>query len=107
VTTRILLVTVGLVIAFVGYVAWAIEAEYGSGTNFRVESQPDGTQIVYDVDEQAQTSTPVLEGSKQEASAYMERRRAEGESFIVPGLVIALGGVLALVGFLPFRKGGT
>jgi hypothetical protein len=106
---RVVLVLLSLVVAFVGYVAWSIEDEYGSGTNFAVEHPQDGTTvIVYDVDEQ-NGQTKVFEGSMQEAEAYMEQRRAEGESFVVPGLILALGAVLLIVALLPSRraKGGT
>lgn len=76
--SRVLIAVVGLLVAFVGWVAWSIEGEYGSGTLFVVETHQDGSAIVYDVDEQEGTRTPVFEGSQQEAVAFMERRRSEG-----------------------------
>ncbi len=101
---RILLVLVGLAVVMVGWFSWSLEQEYGSGTNFGLEIKPDDTVVVYDVDEQAGTRSPVFEGSSQDAEAYMERRRAEGESFVIPGLVVALGVVLVVVGLLPFQR---
>jgi hypothetical protein len=92
---RILLLLVGLAVGLVGLFAWSFEQEYGSGANFGLESR-DGTVVVYDVDEQAGTESPVFQGSAQQAQAYMERRRAEGESFVIPGLIVALGAVLVL-----------
>ncbi len=95
---------VGLVVALVGWFAWSIEQEYGSGTNFYLEMKPGHMVVVYDVDEQAGTRSPVFEGSSQDAEAYMERRRAEGESFVIPGLIIAFGVVLVVVGLLPLQR---
>jgi hypothetical protein len=96
-------VLVGLAVGLVGLFAWSFEQEYGSGTNFAIENR-DGTLVVYDVDEQAGTESPVFEGPAQEAHAYIERRRAEGESFVIPGLIVALGAVLVVAGLLPFRR---
>ena len=96
--SKVMLVILGLLVIFGGWVAWTIEDEYGSGTNFKVQTSQDGAVIVYDVDEQG-TDAMVFEGSEQEAQAYMEQRRAEGKSFVVPGVVIAVGALL-LVGAL-------
>lgn len=101
---RILLVLVGLAVVIAGWLSWSFEQEYGSGTNFGLKIKPDKTVVVYDVDEQPGTKSPVFEGSSQDAEAYMEQRRAEGESFVIPGLVVALGVVLFVVGLLPFRR---
>jgi hypothetical protein len=102
---RLLLACIGLVTAFVGYVAWGIEDEYGSGTNFSLEVDgegPDAHTIVYDVIEQPPGGrVKVFEGTQEDAFAYMDRRRSAGESFVVPGLIIGLGAVLLLAALLP------
>lgn len=94
---RMLLVLVGLVVMFAGLVAWGVEDEYGSDTNFKIEIRPEGRAFVYDVDEQAQSGSPVFEGTAQEAAAYVDRRRAEGESFVVPALIVGAGATLVVV----------
>ena len=70
---RVLIAVLGLVVAFVGLVAWSIEGEYGSGRNFLIQTHQGGPAIVYDVDEEEGTRTQVFEGSPREALAYMER----------------------------------
>ena len=102
--SRVLIAVVGLLVAFVGWVAWSIEGEYGSGTPFVVETHQDGSAIVYDVDEQEGTRTPVFEGSQQEAVAFMERRRSEGENFLLPALIIVAGALLVVVALVPLRR---
>jgi hypothetical protein len=44
-----LLVFIGLVVTFAGLIAWGWEDEYGSGTNFFVKTEQDGSVVVYDV----------------------------------------------------------
>jgi hypothetical protein len=64
----------------------------GSGTDFFVKTEGDDSVVVYDVNEEReQARTKVFQGTMQEAAAYIERRRAEGESFLIPGLVIVAG----------------
>lgn len=101
---RVLIAVLGLLVAFVGLVAWSIEGEYGSDTNFVVETHHNRPAIVYDVDEQQGTRTPVFEGSKQEALAYIERRRSEGENFLLPGLIIAAGAMLVVLALVPLGR---
>ena len=101
---RGLIAVLGLVVAFVGLVAWSIEGEYGSGTNFLIQTHQGGPAIVYDVDEEEGTRTQVFEGSPREALAYMERRRSEGENFLIPTLVIAAGAVLVMLALVPLGR---
>jgi len=101
---RIALALVGVVLLVSSFVGWAIENEYGSGTNFAIEGQGQGNVIVFDIDEQAGTRARVFEGSTEEAQAYIEQRQAEGKSFLFPGSLLALGGVLLLVAVLYPRK---
>jgi hypothetical protein len=101
---RVLIAILGFVVAFVGLVAWSIEGEHGSGTNFLVETHQDGSAIVYDVDEQAGTRTPAFEGSQREAQEYMKRRRSEGENFLLPALIIAAGAMLVVFALVPLGR---
>ena len=82
-------------------VAWSWEDEYGSGLNFVVERAQDGTETVYEVADSSQTK--VFVGSHRAAVAYTEGRRAEGESFVVPGLIIAAGALLVVFALIPKR----
>lgn len=103
---RVALVVVGLIIAFAGTVAWSLENEYGSGLNFSLSSTAGGNWVVSQIDEQGGTSSVVFEGSQEEATAYTEEQRAAGESFLVPGLVIAAGVlVVAVAVFWPLLAG--
>ena len=103
---RVGLVVVGLIVIFVGMVAWSFEDEYGSDTNFAMQGPPGGNVIVYDVDEQAGTNTPVFEGPEEEAMAYVEQRRSVGRDFLVPGLAIAVGVTMVLAGILTRSRTG-
>jgi hypothetical protein len=95
---RVALVLVGIVLLGAGWLAWIQEEKIGSGTNFLVAvtqgNRMDGSAIVYDVDEEAGTRTKVFEGSPEEAQEYTAARGAEGKSFVTPGRLFALGGVL-------------
>jgi hypothetical protein len=98
--TRTLVIVLGVVAALAGLVAWTIEDQYGSGLDFTLRPR-DGQIAVYE----AQTgSEPVFIGSRDEANEYMERRRAAGESFVVPGAIIAAGVILVLVGAFVGRR---
>lgn len=101
---RVVIAVLGLLVALVGVVAWSIEGEYGSGTNFLVETHQDGPAIVYDVDEEKGTRTQVFEGSPREAVAYMERRKSEGENFLLPALVIVAGAMLVVLALVPLGR---
>jgi hypothetical protein len=102
------LACIGLVTAFAGFVAWGIEDEYGSGTNFLVEVEGEGPQahtIVYDLVEQPPGRTiKVFEGTQEDAFTSMERRRSAGESFVVPALIIGFGAALLLAALLPYPR---
>ena len=96
---RIGLIVLGLVAILGGVFAWTIEDQYGSGLDFTLKPR-DGQTYVYE----AQTgSEPVFVGSRDEADEYMEQRRAAGESFVVPGAVIAAGAIVVIVGALVGR----
>jgi len=66
-----------------------------------VERAQDGTETVYEVADASQTK--VFVGSHRAAVAYTEGRRAEGESFVVPGLIIAAGALLVVFALIPKR----
>jgi hypothetical protein len=79
---------------------WTVEDQYGSRLDFTLKLR-DGQTYVYE----SQTgSEPVFVGSRDEANEYMEQRRAAGESFVVPGAIIAAGAILVIVGVLAGRR---
>jgi hypothetical protein len=91
---RIGLIVLGLVAALGGLVAWSIEDEYGSGLDYSLIPRG-GSTFVYE--EQA-GQEPVFVGSRVEAFEYMDQKRAAGESFVLPGAIIATGAILVIVG---------
>jgi hypothetical protein len=97
---RIVLIVLGLVVVLGGLFAWTVENEYGSGLDFSLRPR-DGQTAVY---EAQAGSEPVFVGSRDEASEYMEQRRAAGESFVVPGAIIAAGAILVIVGAFAGRR---
>jgi hypothetical protein len=108
---RVALAVVGVIVVFVGFVAWSLEDEYGSGLNFSLSSRAGGPWIVSEVDGQNGTSVVRFEGSQEDATAYMEERRSAGENFLIPGLVIVGGAILIVVAifwphFSRFRSRG-
>jgi hypothetical protein len=99
-TVRIVLIVVGLVAVLGGVFAWTIEDESGSGLDFSTRPE-DGQTAVY----QAQAGEePVFVGSRDEAFEYMEQRRAAGESFALPGAIIAAGAIVLVVGAFAGRR---
>jgi len=92
-SVRIVLIVLGAVAVLGGAVAWGIEAEYGSGLDYSIVPRGDRTYVY---EEQA-GEEPVFVGSREEAFDYMERSRAAGESFVLPGAVIAGGAILLIV----------
>lgn len=97
----------GVLVVLVGLGVWSLESEYGSGLNFSVVSE--GTvHRVLEVDEQAPEPedrfTVVFEGTEEEASAYIEQRRAEGANFVIPGLIIGVGALLVIAALIPSRR---
>jgi hypothetical protein len=104
---RVAVVVLGVLVLLVGLLAWSLESEYGSGLNFSMES--DGTvHRVFEVDEQAPApedrSTVVFEGTEEEASAYIQRRRAEGTNLVIPGLILGVGALMVVAALIPIRK---
>ena len=97
---RIVLIVFGLIVALGGLFAWTVEDELGSGLDFSLRPQ-DGQTAVYEAQAGGQ---PVFVGPRDEAFKYMERRRAAGESFVVPGAIIAAGAILILVGAFAARR---
>jgi hypothetical protein len=97
---RIVLIVLGLVAVLGGMAAWAIEDEYGSGLNYSLVPRDDRTYVY---EEQA-GEEPVFVGSRDEAFEYMEQRRAAGESFVLPGAIIAAGAILVIVGAFAGRR---
>lgn len=99
-SARIVLVVLGLVVAVGGVFAWTIEGEYGSGLDFSTK-QRDGQTAVFEAEGGEE---PVFVGTREEAADYMERRRAEGESFVLPGAIIAVGAILVFTGAFARRR---
>ncbi len=105
--SRIAVGVLGGLAVLVGLGAWSLESEYGSGLNFSVES--DGTvHRVFEVDEQAPNPedrlTVAFEGTEEEATAYIEQRRTEGTSLVIPGLIIGVGVLAVIAASFPIRK---
>lgn len=98
-TARIGLIALGIVVVFVGIVAWSIEDTYGHGLDFSTRPA-DGQVAVY---EASAGEEPVFSGSPEEAFEYMDERRATGKSFVVPALIIAAGAILVIVGAIAGR----
>jgi hypothetical protein len=98
-SARIGIIVLGLVAVLGGLFAWSIEDSYGSGLNYSLEPR-DGRTHVYE--EQA-GEEPVFIGSRDEAFEYMEQKRAAGESFVLPGAILATGATLVIVGAFAVR----
>jgi hypothetical protein len=94
------LIVVGLLTVLGGAFAWTIEDEYGSGLDFSTRPM-DGQTAVY---ETQAGEEPVFVGDRDEAFEYMEQRRAAGESFVVPGAIIAAGAIVVVVGAFAGRR---
>jgi hypothetical protein len=90
--TRTALIVGGLVAALAGLFAWTIEDQYGSGLDFSLRPR-DGQTAVYEA-----------QAGSEPVSEYMEQRRAAGESFVVPGAIIAAGAILVIVGAFAGRR---
>ena len=99
-SARIVLVVLGLVVVLGGVFAWTVEDSYGSGLDFSTRPS-DGQVAVYEAES---GDEPVFVGSRDEAFEYMERERTAGESFVLPGAVIAVGAILLLVAALAGRR---
>ena len=97
---RIVLIVLGLLVVVGGLVAWDIEDEYGSGLDFSMMPR-DGQTAVFDAQAGQE---PVFVGSRDEAFEYMERKRSAGESFVLPGAIIAAGAVVVIVGAFAGRR---
>jgi hypothetical protein len=93
-TVRIVLIVAGLVAVLGGVFAWTIEDEYGSGLDFSTRPR-NGQTAVYET----QTGEePVFVGPRDEAFEYMEQRRSAGESFVLPGVIVAAGAIVVIAG---------
>ena len=97
---RIGLIVLGLVGVLGGLVAWSIEDSYGSGLDYSLMPR-EGRTYVY---EEETGEEPVFVGSREEAFEYMEQKRASGESFVLPGAIIATGAILVIVGAFAGRR---
>jgi hypothetical protein len=97
---RIVLIVLGLLAVLGGVFAWDVEDEYGSGLDFSMMPR-DGQTAVF---EAQAGQEPVFVGSRDEAFEYMERKRSAGESFVLPGAIIAVGAILVIVGAFAGRK---
>jgi len=110
--SRWVILGVGVVVVLVGLFAWSVEDSYGSG-NFTIQPGPGNLVSVFEEDEDVSGDvgtdiTPgrraVFEGTSAEAREYMERRRATGESFVLPGAIVAVGSALIVLAFIRRRS---
>jgi hypothetical protein len=99
-SVRIVLIVLGLLVLLGGAFAWSVEGEYGSRLDFSTKPR-DGQTAVF---EAQSGEEPVFVGSRDEVFEYMEERRAAGESFVVPGAIIAVGVILLAVGVFAGRR---
>jgi hypothetical protein len=100
----VIVITLGVVLVLVGVVSWAVEDVYGSGTNFLVAVDPDGSATVYDDGDSGRVV--VFEGTEEQAREYMEERRGRGKSFVLPGAVVGAGVALIAWGIFGRRRKG-
>ena len=104
-TTRVILLLVGIIAVFVGWVSWQFETEYGGNANLAMEVNGD-TAIVYEVPEGTPdghlTGAPAFIGSVEEAATYADQR--DRRSYVVPTAIIAAGGLLVAAGVLLPRR---
>ena len=113
VVMRIILAILGVIALVVGVAAWSLETEYGGEGPGSMEMLPDGTVRVYDVDEQITDAeghpAPVLvfEGTQEEADAWVEQRRSEGRSYLIPVLILSVGAVLGVGAVFPSLGGDS
>jgi hypothetical protein len=73
----VIVITLGVVLVLVGVVSWAVEDVYGSGTNFLVAVDPDGSATVYDDGDSGRVV--VFEGTEEQAREYMGGAARPGE----------------------------
>ncbi len=78
---------------------WAVESEYGADLNYTIVIE-DGVATVFE-----ETAGDVGQfDSNEEALAYTEQQRAAETNYLLPGLVIAAGIAIVLVGLVGFRR---
>lgn len=96
---RIALAVSGVLVLLLGLALWSTEAEYGSGLNYTIVVEGE-TATVFE-----ETAGEVAQFDSNEAAvAYTEEKRAEGASYLIPGLVIAAGAALIVVGLVSVRR---
>jgi len=106
-STRIILGIIGVLAVVVGMGAWSFETEYGGDGPGEIEHLADGTEKVYDTNDQEvddeghQLRTLVFEGTPAEVEAYLEARQNEGRNYLIPALIIGAGVVLILAALVP------
>lgn len=120
--TRIALVSLGAVVALVGWFLWTVETEYSSlsftttevNGEIQVWEHPeswDQTDIRVDHPE---SKTPealaaaggdlVFTGTPSQAEAYMADRHEDSNNYLVEGLVIAAGVAIIVTGLMSKRQ---
>lgn len=109
---RVVLVVIGLITVLAGLAAWSFETEYGSGSNWAIESV-DGISNLYAVDEQAPDAeghpgtSLILRGTEAEVDAYIADYEAAGRTYTLPGLIVGSGVLLMIGGLFARRPEGT
>ncbi len=96
---RVGLVLLGFLVLLTGLFLWSVESEYGAELNYTIVIE-DGTATVFE-----ETAGEVAQfESNDEAVAYTEQKRAEGANYLLPGLVIASGIAVVVLGLVGFRS---
>ena len=104
---RIGLVLLGVALVMAGVVFRESNRD-APGFSGYLESRPDGTAAVFEVDQMTAAVDVVFEGSRAEAEAFMADRRSPARAPTWPVVLIGLGAtgmVGGVVGRLPSRRG--
>jgi hypothetical protein len=104
ITVRILLILFGVILGTVGYVAFALETEYGGDVDrveYVIAHEAGGSVQALTTDESGH-EVVAFEGTQAEVDAFLERERGS-RNYTVPILLLAGGAVTALLGVVPPR----
>lgn len=104
IAVRVVLIVLGALVIFSGYVAWALETEYGGDPDrqeYVVGQEAGGPVRAFTIDDNGEEIV-AFQGTQEEVDAFLERERG-GRNYTVPALILAAGGIVALLGAWPVR----
>ena len=105
IAVRIVLIVLGALVIFVGYVAWALETEYGGDPDrqeYVVGQEAGGPVRAFTIGENGQEIV-AFEGTQEEVDAFLERERGS-RNYTVPALILAGGGIMTLLAAWPVDR---